>query len=505
MASKPNIVFILADQHRGDSLGCAGHPAVLTPHLDRLASEGVVFDTCFTNAPLCMPARASLMTGQYVREHGVWNNALEADPSGPSHVRAIRDSGYRTALVGKTHLYMNRPGRPHTRDYVPVLREWGFEDVHETHGLIQSIFNDSPYTEHLAAKGLLDVHRRHMLEYTIPWLKGEARPWEDKPSPLPEEDLLDSYIGRKAAEWIRDYDDPQRPFYLQALFLGPHDPYDSPDAWRKLYRSADVPLGILDKPAAPVPPYVQWVLDFSHGIQDMTADQMRRMRALYYAKASFIDAQVGAIIGALEGRGMLENTWVVYSSDHGDMLGDHGLTQKVVFYESALRIPLIVRPPGGMPARRAGGLCDLLDLCATLIEMAGAAPLPQSDGRSLLSQILKPGSAAHGPEGKGLIVSEVVGYSQARDKRFKLAVEADTLEPVEMFDLEEDPHERRNVVSEPAYEGIRSLIVDRLRPLARRLNQERFGSRERVAEVMPTERLLKRLETLYRDKYAGAR
>ncbi len=502
MNKRPNIVFILADQHRADTLGCAGHPVARTPHLDRVASEGVIFDSCCTNSPLCMPARASLMTGQHVREHGVWNNSLAADPSGPSHVRAIRDCGYRTALVGKTHLYMHRPGSRHTRDYIPVLQEWGFEDTHETHGLIQSIFNDSPYTEHLAEKGLLDVHRRHMLGYTIPWLKGQARPWEDKPSPLPEEDLLDSYIGRKAAEWIRDYNNPAKPFYLQVLFLGPHDPYDSPETYRRLYRSEDMPLGITDRPVAPIPPYVRWVLDFSRGIQDMTAAQMKTMRALYYAKASFIDAQVGRIVQALEQKGMLDNTWIVFSSDHGDMLGDHHLTQKVVFYEGALRIPLIVRPPGGIEKRRCAALCDLIDLSATLIQIAGGDPLPGSDGHSLLPEILKVGKTPPGPGGKEAIVSEVVGYSMVRDERFKVAVAADSLDPVEMFDLANDPYERRNVVAEPSYASIRNQCIERLRPLSGRLNRERFGSVDNVKEAMPTERLLKRLETLYRDRYA---
>ncbi len=504
MNKRPNIVFILADQHRADTLGCAGHPVARTPHLDRVASEGVIFDSCCTNSPLCMPARASLMTGQYVREHGVWNNSLEADPAGPSHVRAIRGCGYRTALVGKTHLYLNRPGSRHTRDHIPVLKQWGFEDTHETHGLIQSIFNDSPYTEHLAEKGLLEVHRRHMLEYTIPWLKGEARPWEDKPSPLPEEDLLDSYIGRKAAEWIRDYENPAKPFYLQVLFLGPHDPYDSPQAYRQLYRSEDMPLGITDRPVAPIPPYVRRILDFSRGIQDMTDAQMKRMRALYYAKASFIDAQVGRIVQALEQKGLLDNTWVVFSSDHGDMLGDHHLTQKVVFYEGALRIPLIVRPPGGIEKRRCATLCDLLDLSATLVAMAGGAPLPQSHGHSLLPEILNTGATHPEPGGEKKIFSEVVGFSLVRDKRFKLAVAADSFQPVEMFDLENDPHERSNVVAEPAYAGIRDQYIEFLRPLADRLDRERFGSIDHVQEAMPTERLLKRLETLYRERYADA-
>ena len=105
MSEKPNIIYIFSDQHRGDTLGCVGHPAVITPNLDRLAGEGVVYTNCFTNSPLCMPARATMMTGKYVCEHGVWTNSIEARAKGPSHVRNIRDAGYHTALIGKTHLY----------------------------------------------------------------------------------------------------------------------------------------------------------------------------------------------------------------------------------------------------------------------------------------------------------------------------------------------------------------------------------------------------------------
>ena len=107
MSSKPNIVYIFSDQHRGDTLGSVGHPVIQTPHLDRLAAEGVNFTRCSTNSPLCMPARASMMSGQYVCEHGVWDNSVEANPKGPSHVRNIRDSGYHTALIGKTHLWIH--------------------------------------------------------------------------------------------------------------------------------------------------------------------------------------------------------------------------------------------------------------------------------------------------------------------------------------------------------------------------------------------------------------
>ena len=156
MSKKPNIIYIFSDQHRGDTLGSVGHPAVITPNLDKLASEGVNFINCFTNSPLCMPARASMMTGQYVCEHGIWTNNNEADPLSPSHVRNIRDAGYHTAIIGKTHLYRHGAGSwEDTREKIGELKDWGFTDIHELTGPLASGRHGSPYTDYLKEKGLL--------------------------------------------------------------------------------------------------------------------------------------------------------------------------------------------------------------------------------------------------------------------------------------------------------------------------------------------------------------
>ena len=166
MTEQPNIIYIFSDQHRGDTLGCVGHPAVLTPNLDKLASNGVNFTRCCTNSPLCMPARASMMTGQYVCEHGIWTNNNEADPLDcPSHVRNIRDAGYHTAAIGKTHLYVHG-GRistwQDTREKVQVLKDWGFVDTHELTGPLATGRHDSPYTDYLKEIGLLKIHRDYI-------------------------------------------------------------------------------------------------------------------------------------------------------------------------------------------------------------------------------------------------------------------------------------------------------------------------------------------------------
>jgi len=156
MAERPNIIFFLPDQHRGDTMGCAGNPAV-TPNLDRLASEGVQFGQCSTNSPLCMPARASLMSGRYVNEHGTWANNIASDSLGPSHVRNIRDSGYHTAVVGKLHLQTY--GRGHTRERIPNLTNWGFEYTHELQDVICYVGCECYYSDFLREKNILQVAR----------------------------------------------------------------------------------------------------------------------------------------------------------------------------------------------------------------------------------------------------------------------------------------------------------------------------------------------------------
>jgi len=157
MPKKPNILLIFPDQHRADTMGCVGNPAAQTPNLDTLASQGVRFGRCISNSPLCMPARVSLIAGQYVSEHGVWNNNSNGDQKGQSHVRNIRDAGYHTAVVGKTHLYTH--GRINTADHKDILQDWGYTDIHELTGPLASGRMNSPWTEFLEEKGLLTTWR----------------------------------------------------------------------------------------------------------------------------------------------------------------------------------------------------------------------------------------------------------------------------------------------------------------------------------------------------------
>ena len=461
MTDKPNIVYIFSDQHRGDTLRSVGHPVIRTPNLDKLASEGVNFTKCFTNSPLCMPARASMMSGLYVCEHGIWDNNNEADPLGPSHVRNIRKAGYHTAIIGKSHLYVHGGQNvEHTNNKKYILKNWGFVDIHELTGPIASIVHDSPYTDYLKNKGLLKTHRDYMRDYHRKWAKGNSKPWEVPPCPLPTEDHLDSYTGRVAVEWIQNYE-KEKPFYLQILFPGPHDPFDSPEEYRKMYKPEDMPVGILEWPQDPIPRNSKMVLKWS-GLQDMTEAQNQLLRTFYYAKITLIDEYIGQIIKMLKNKGLLDNTWIIYNSDHGEMLGDHMMSHKIVFYEGALRVPLIIRPPGGIKGWKSQGLTDHLDIAASLIEIAGATPLKKCHGRSFIQQIQEGEQGQEAQKGKDIIFSEVLGASIVCDKRFKLSIDTYSRKPIEMYDLKNDPDELHNLVKEPSLESVRKRLLDNI-------------------------------------------
>jgi len=459
MAEKPNIILIFPDQHRGDVMGCAGNPAAQTPNLDRLAGEGVRFSRCCTNSPLCMPARATLMSGQYVNQHGIWHNYNAADRHGPSHVRTMRDAGYHTAVIGKTHLYVHGAADvTDTRDHVQKLLDWGYADTHELVGPWASRGIDSAYTDYLADKGLLDAHRAFIGDYLRGMWSGNVRPWEEPPPPLSPEDHLDTYTGRASAEWIRNYRS-DKPFYLQVCFPGPHDPFDSPQEYRDMYRPEDIPLGVLDKPTWPVSPQLDTVLKWS-ALDGMTPSQKQLMGLFYYAKVTLVDHGIGQIINALEDRGMLDNTWVIYTSDHGEMLGDHFMSHKIVFYESALKIPCIIRPPGGAGGWVSDALTDQLDIMATILDIGGETPFEESDGRSLVTNIESGsgGKAAHC--GKDAVFSEVNLYSMVLTDRYKMAVNSLTREPLELYDTVDDPDELDNRVRDPALKAVREALLD---------------------------------------------
>ncbi len=471
MSKKPNIIFIFPDQHRADVMGCAGDPIVKTPNIDALAAEGVRFGRCHTNSPLCVPARTSIITGQYVSEHGIWSNNFAASEKGPSHVRQIRDAGYHTAMVGKAHIYPH--GKGHTNDYKHVMEDWGYEDIHEITGPLATGRMDSPYTDYLKELGLLEIHRKYVSDHGR--VIREETPWYYPPCPLPTEAHLDVYVGREAVRWLRNYDE-NKPFYYQICFPAPHDPYDAPGEYREQYRLEDIPLGMKEVPQAPLSPLVERFLNIYQNrtrLQEWTDRQRRYFKQGYYGKVTMIDHWVGEIVKVLRERNMLENTWIIYTSDHGDNLGERCLLQKMVFFDQAQLIPCIIRPPSGMNGRVSDVLSDQLDIVATMLDIAKAEPPVKPHGMSLLTQVTADAVAAVPERKDKAVISEVFGFTTVITDDYMMGIEAQSLQPVELYDLIKDPRQTKNIVNEPSMERVKKELFDKyIQPVVAVRNNE---------------------------------
>lgn len=491
MERKPNILFIFTDQMRGDTLGSLPGSPVISPHLDRLAAEGITFTRCTSNSPLCVPARTVLMTGQLVRENGIWSNRSGADEHGPSHVRNIRDAGYTTAVIGKTHIWRHSAsGKPglHVKEMDHNLEAWGFDYRLEINDPIETAWMECHYTDYLASKGLLEAHR----DFIKAWVKeayriGDPKPWNQVPSPVPAGDDIDSFVGRRAVQWLKDYDSDQ-PFYLQVQFTGPHDPYDGPQSYRDRYDASLLDPGISELPQ-PIPSS-GGPMDRCPSVAQSTTEQRQQWRVGYYANITLIDDWIGEILSALEDKGALDSTWIIFNSDHGEMLGDHGMWSKANFYEQSIHVPCILRPPKTRPLKNAAGwtsaaLIEHVDLPVTMIDIAGAKALDESVGRSLLPYVDLDADDAEASRGKDAVLSELFGQSTICTNHYKLTVRVDDGKPRQLFDLRKDPKELKNVVGDSGYaDTISSLVSAYLDPMEHRIDREKLHAyREYVRET----------------------
>jgi arylsulfatase len=453
----------MSDQHRGDMMGCAGDAGVQTPNLDRLAATGARFSRVSCQGPLCMPARASFLTERYVRDHGVYTNWAEVEPASPTYVKALRESGYHTAMIGKAHLYRDDTyDARHVDDLAGRLTALGFAEVRETG---DKFVGDTPtrYTDSLRDRGLLDAYRRHLADRSY---HGEHESgvgatkrvpmWDATPLPIPLDAYVDSWHGDEAVSWIERYDRDQ-PFFAFVGFPGPHDPWDAPQEAVDRYAGMDVSM-----PRSTRRPDLEGTgaygrllrafLDLSD-TDTMTAEAILGMRRAYSADVTVIDDAVGRIVAALAARDLLADTWIVYTSDHGEMGGNHGLMSKCVLYEPAVRVPLIVRPPGGCDPVVVDDLVEHVDVPATLRDVAGAPEVAGSEGRSLLGHL-----SGRAPEPRTVAVSENWGFASFETGRYKLVVEEDTLTPCQLFDLADDPCEDDDRLADPSC----SPVVDEL-------------------------------------------
>lgn len=382
---RPNIVVIMTDQQRWDTLGVYGNDRIRTPNLDRLASEGALFEQAFVPVPLCVPSRASLFTSQYPSRHGVTPAAGRSSLTDPSNLAAsLHDAGYRTILAGKNHLFA-RDGLDQWYDHVVAYDHAGRVGDGDPEERAVRASRQGRFDERFIEDGNPDADHAPTRRITSA--------------------AIDAVRGAEAGK---------QPFFLWLSYPDPHPPYVVAEPYASLYRGHDLgqpatlPDELDDKPLR------QRVSQQLMRSADYAPEELRRLREIYYGMISFVDDEVGRFGSALEEMGIAEDTIIVFMSDHGDYLGDHGMVRKSpAMYDCLIRIPLFIRWPGHIaPMRVTHTLVESIDLAPTLLELAGVAPLTRAEGRSLVP-VLEGRTTSHKSHVFGVYGSEGTAYTRA--------------------------------------------------------------------------------------------
>jgi arylsulfatase A-like enzyme len=423
----------MADQFRADCLGVDGNRIIRTPNLDRIAREGVHFRHAYSSTPTCTPARAGLLTGCSPWRHGMLGYGRQAERYGVEMPRALREAGYYTMGIGHMH-------------YHPLRNHRGFHQMLlEARAIGRAVpgFRDDYCSWFWSHAPNLDPDATGLGPNDYP-----ARPYA-----LPENLHPTYWTAEVATEFLRTYNRPE-PFFLKLSFIRPHSPYDPPKRWFDAYASADLPPARAGKWAERYRDPSGPDLAIWHG--DLGSAQVRNSRQGYYGAVSFVDEQIGHVLEALEQRGWLDETLILFTSDHGDMMGDHHLWRKAYAYEGSARIPLLMRWPSGLVSAPRGQTAtqpvELRDVLPTFLEAAGASRDSLMDGGSLLGLVRGRSSEwrSYIDLEHDICYSPEIHWNALTDGRRKYIFHARDGEE-QLFDLVQDPGELRDLASDPAY------------------------------------------------------
>jgi len=426
---QPNILIVHTDEHRIECLGAYGNADVKTPHIDRLAAEGVRYENSFCPFPVCTPSRYSLLSGQYVHEHRGWNNRSTLAPDIATFPKILRAAGYHTKAVGKMH-------------FTPTYLDVGFSEMALAEQDGPGRWDDD-YHRYLKQHGLVD---RNDLEDQ---LVREYRPHASQEywdtcgalvSNLPEEHHSTTWVADRAVETLRSWT-ADEPHLLMVGFIKPHHPFDPPAPWDRQYDSEKLTL---------LPGWTTNCLDrdlkYNRGYfpnDKLSEPTLRRVMAFYYATITQIDHHVGRMVEVLKRKGLYDNTLIVFTSDHGDYMGFHHMLLKGNYmYDPVVKVPLIVKWPRSREAGTvAKQLVSNIDLAPTLCRAAGCPPTASMSGRALQDS-----------QGHELIFAEARGGREvmARSQTRKLILSSGNGVNL-YFDLEKDPQELDNLYEAPAY------------------------------------------------------
>jgi choline-sulfatase len=451
--SRPNVLLIQADQLAAAALPLYGNAVVDAPHLAALAADGVVFDRAYCNSPLCAPSRASMLTGELPSAIGTYDNAAEFPASAPTFAHRLRLAGYRTTLVGKMHFV--GPDQLH-----------GFEERRTT-DVYPAGFEMVPDWELADHDRLPWYHDTRSIGGARVAAATLQRDYDDEVTFATRRALTDLARDRARGD--------DRPFLLVAGFIAPHDPYEPPQAHWDRYDGVEIDLPDATPAEDAHSRRLQAICELD--VAPPSEDDVLRARRGYYGCVSYLDDQVGAVLDALESLGLADDTVVVFTADHGDMLGERGLWYKMSPFDGSARVPLIVRGPG-IAAGRVGRTVSLLDLMPTFAELAGA-PADAASGASLVP--LLQGDEAGWPD-RALIeyLAEGVRAPQLTLVRGPWKLIHCPGDPDLLFDLDADPlelhdraNERPDLVAELRAELLAGRDLDELAARVRRSQQER--------------------------------
>ena len=484
MARRPNILLITSDQHHRNALGYL-NPELKTPSLDRLAREGTDFSRAYCPNPTCTPTRASIITGQYPSQHGAWTLGTKLMESKHTVGEDFQAAGYRTALVGKAHFQplTGTPEFPSIESY-PIMQDlefwrqfngpfYGFEHVELLRNHVDEAHAGQHYALWMEAKGLTNW-RDHFVPPTGTRKHGDTR-WE-----LPEEFHYNNFISERTNALLAEYAEANEPFWLWASFPDPHPPYLVPDPWHGMYDETKLTVPeVSEGEHAKNPEHFRWTQtpegDFAswretgfgiHGCHSHLTSREERAHnlAVYYGMVSFMDAHIGRILDKLDALGLTEDTLVLFTTDHGHFLGQHGLVAKGPFmYEDLIKLPFVMRYPGKVPAgRNCAALQTLVDLAPTFLDFCGVKIPCAMTGVSQKAVWL--GQAV---QARDHIVCEhhhepsTIHIKTYVNQRYKLTVYHQQ-DYGELFDLQEDPGELNNLWHDPAAQELKTELTRQL-------------------------------------------
>jgi choline-sulfatase len=461
-----NVIFITSDHHRWDYMGCAGCE-IPTPNLDALAAGGCMLENAYCQSPLCMPSRTAMTLGRYAANTGVYANRNAPDPAAPTFLHSLRAADIHTGMMGKLHHHVHCMDHDYNKHEGDVHR-WGFNEVREVSGKrgAGAVHCECRYTAFLRKVGIFDEFREKSGRFgETTFQSGITDPWEWDP-----DYTQDAFIRDLGIEFLREQPS-KRPFFLHLGFVGPHPPFDAPPVFRE--GLPDTPSNVKVNP--------DWWPAYAACIRE-------------------IDQHVGSIVQTLEELGQRENTMIIYTSDHGDMAGDHDKWGKVLLYEGSVHVPFIVNGPGIPAGWRSDALVELIDIGSTVCDLFGVESHELDQGKSLLP-LLKGQTDRH----RDSAYCEMGSDKMLFDGRYKLLwgdLLQDTrdhwqnpphngpafgrpvnLSPdrIALYDLEKDPKELNNLAYDPEH---KDLLNEMITKLLNRLIENSQSSRMNPQSVM---------------------